>query len=238
MVRSVLKIKKSVFRLILSAGFGGLYAVAEMLVPHMAVAGILMTYIIALEVMIFISFGKVSWKENLKILLFIYFTAFLLNGIINVFQIRDHMWKVLSVVLGACSLLTVGIRKVLAVIGRQSVIYYAKITEGNQTICVRGLKDTGNHLMDPLTKKPVSIIEKEKLNGLISEETKMLYVPYQSVGKRNGLMKACIMEQMEIEGIIYRNVVLGLFEGKLSPNNEYHIILHPKLFESGGENID
>ena len=161
-----------------------------------------------------------------------------MNGIINAFQIGDNMWKVLFIVFGACGLLTVGIRKVLAVIGRQSVIYYAKITEGNQTICVRGLKDTGNQLMDPLTKKPVSIIEKEKLNGLISEETKMLYVPYQSVGKSNGLMKACIMEQMEVEGIIYRNVILGLFEGKLSSNNEYHIILHPKLFESGGENID
>lgn len=224
--------------MILSSVFGGLYAVTEMFMPHIVIADTIITYIIALEIMIWLSFGKLSFRENLKIFLFVYLEAFLLNGIINAFQINDSMWKILIIVFGACGLLIVGMKKVFEVIGQQSAIYIAKITEGSQTICVRGLKDTGNHLIEPITKKPVSVIEKDKLNHLMSAESKILYVPFQSVGKNNGIMEACVVEQMEIEGIKYRNAVVGLFEGKLSAKNEYNIILHPKLFESGGEKVD
>lgn len=237
-VRSVLKIKKSILRLIFSAVFGGVYAVTEMIIPHGVIIGTLLTYIIALEIMVLIAFGKVDFRKNLKMILFIYLTAFLLNGIINMLHISDSMWKVLLVVFLTCGLLIIGIKKVFCMIGEQSVLYITKITEENNTICIKALKDTGNNLIDPLTKKPVSIVEKDIMKQLISEKTKMLYVPFKSVGKENGIMEACLVEQMEIEGRKYKNAVIGLFDGKLSAKNEYHMILHPKLFESGGKEFD
>ena len=97
------------------------------------------------------------------------------------------------------------------------------------------MKDTGNHLTDPLTNKPVSIIEKDILYSLIEDTEKNFYVPFQSVGKSNGLMEAYIVEQIELGGKQYHNTEIGVFEGKLSKNNEYQMILHPKLFESGGK---
>lgn len=218
--------------------FGGVYAVIELVMPHIMIGGALLTYVVAIEIMVWIAFGKSSVRENIKIVLFVYLTAFLLNGIINAFHINDNMWKVLLVVFGACGLMIAAIKKIFVVIGEQSVMYIAKITEANQTIRVKALKDTGNHLMDPLTKKPVSVIEKDIMNRLISEQTRMLYVPFKSVGKENGILKACIVEQIEIEGKQYKSAVIGLFEGKLSEHNEYHMILHPKLFESGGNEFD
>lgn len=237
-VRNVLKIEKPVIRLILAAVFGGLYAIAELFLPNVIIVGTLVTYIISLEFMVLIAFGKVGISKNIKMILFIYLVAFLLNGVINVFQIHDNMWKVLGIVFFVCGLLIVGIKKIFIIIGEQSVMYIIKITEKNNTISVKALKDTGNHLIDPLTKKPVSIIEKDIINKLISEKTRMVYVPFQSVGKNHGVMKACIVEQLEVEGRKYKNAVIGLFEGNLSKNNEYNMILHPKLFESGGEEFD
>ncbi len=237
-VRNVLKIKKSVIRLFFSAAFGSLYAVTQLFLPHIMIIGALLTYIISLEFMVLIAFGKVEIRENIKIVLFIYLVAFVLNGIINAFHIGNHMWKVLIIVFAVCSLLIVGVRRIFEILEEQAVMYIIKITEEDNTISVKALKDTGNHLIDPQTKKPVSIIEKDVINKLISEKTKIIYVPYKSVGKNHGMMKACIVEQLEVEGRKYKNAVIGLFEGNLSKNNEYNMILHPKLFEPGGEEFD
>lgn len=234
-VRNVLKIKKSIFRLILSAVFGGLYGIAELFIPHVVIVGTLVTYVIAIETMILIAFGKNAIRENIKMVLSIYLVTFLLNGIINIFRIHDSMWKALLVVFVASGVLIVGIRKVMEMIGEQSVMYIVKITEENKSISVKALKDTGNQLTDPLTNKPVSIIEKDILYSLIEDTEKKLYVPFQSVGKSNGLMEAYIVEQIEFDGKQYHNAEIGVFEGKLSKNNEYQMILHPKLFESGGK---
>ena len=234
-MKNVLKIKKSVFRLILSAIFGGLYAVMVFFIPHVMLIGEFVTYIGAIEIMVWIAFGKSGIKENIKKVLFIYLITFLLNGIINIFHVNDNMWKVLFIVLISCGIMIVGIKKVMVMIGEESVRYIVKITEENKSISVKALKDTGNHLTDPLTNKPVSIIEKDILYSLIKDTEKKLYVPFQSVGKSNGLMEAYIVEQIELGGKQYYNTEIGVFEGKLSKNNEYQMILHPKLFESGGK---
>lgn len=237
-VRNMLKIEKSVIRLFISAAFGALYVIVELFLPHIIVVGTLLTYIISLEFMVLIAFGKVGIRENIKMILFIYLVAFLINGIINAFQIYDNMWEVLVIVFAVCGVLIVGIKKIFIILEEQSVMYIIKITEKNNTISVKALKDTGNHLTDPLTKKPVSIIEKDIIKKLMSEKTRMVYVPFQSVGKNHGIMEACIVDQLEVEGIQYKNAVIGLFEGNLSKNNEYNMILHPKLFKSGGEKND
>ena len=234
-MKNVLKIKKSVFRLILSAFFGGLYAVMMLFVPHVVLIGEFVTYIGAIEIMVWIAFGKSGIKENIKKVLFIYLITFLLNGIINIFHVNDNMWKVLFIVLISCGIMIVGIKKVMEMIGEESVRYIVKITEENKSISVKALKDTGNHLTDPLTNKPVSIIEKDILYSLIEDTEKKFYVPFQSVGKSNGLMEAYIVEQIELGGKQYHNTEIGVFEGKLSKNHEYQMILHPKLFESGGK---
>lgn len=234
-VKNVLKIKKSVFRLVLSALFGSLYAVITLFVPHILLAGEFVTYIVVIEIMVWIAFGKNSVRENIKKVLFIYLVTFLLNGIINIFHVSNNMWKVLSIVLISCSILTIGIKKVMEMIGEESVRYIVKITEKDKSISVKALKDTGNHLTDPLTNKPVSIIEKDILYSLIENTGKKLYVPFQSVGKSHGLIETYIVEQMELDGKQYYNAEIGVFEGRLSKNNEYQMILHPKLFESGGK---
>lgn len=234
-VRNILKIKKSVFRLILSAIFGGLYAVIMLFVPHVILIGEFVTYIAAIEIMVWIAFGKISMKENIKKVLFIYLVTFLLDGIINIFHVEDNMWKVLFIVLISCGSMIVGIKKVMEMIGEESVRYIVKIIQGNKSVSVKALKDTGNHLTDPLTSKPVSIIEKDILYALIENTEKKLYVPFQSVGKSHGLMETYIVEQIEFDGKQYHNAEIGVFEGKLSKNNEYQMILHPKLFESGGK---
>lgn len=204
-------------------------------IPQVILLGEFVTYIAVIEIMVWIAFGKSSIRENIKKVLFIYLITFLLNGMINIFHVNDNMWKVLFIVLTSCSIMIVGIKKVMEMIGKESVRYIVKITEGNKSISVKALKDTGNHLTDPLTNKPVSIIEKDILYSLITDTEKKLYVPFQSVGTSHGLMETYIVQQIELDGKRYYNTEIGVFEGQLSKNNEYQMILHPKLFESGGK---
>lgn len=232
-----MKLKKSIIRLFFSAIFGGLYAMVELIFSKGNILWIFCTYIVAIEIMVLISFGKKTLKENLKIVLFTYLAAFLLNGIMNATQIKYNMWMTLFVVVIACGFLMIGMRLIWNALGEQALMYSVKITMENQTISVMALKDTGNGLIDPISKKAVSIVEREAIQQLMSENTKILYVPFKSVGKESGIMKACIVEQMEIENRKYENVIIGIFDGKLTADNKYNMILHPKLLESGGNFI-
>lgn len=227
----MLKLKKTIVRLFLAAVFGSIYAVVELVLSKGFILWTFLTYIVVLEVMALIAFGKMSLKENVETILFTYTTAFLLSGIVNAVHIKYNMWLMLLVVVITCGLLIVGIRIVCNLMGKQSLIYTVKITMENQTISVTALKDTGNGLIDPISKKPVSIVERETIKQLISDNAKITYVPFKSVGKESGIMKAYIVEQVTIENRKYKDAIIGIFDGKLSADNKYNMILHPKLLE-------
>ena len=137
-------------------------------------------------------------------------------------------------------------------------LYEAEIFFQDKSVWAVGLLDTGNNLYDPIFKKPVNIIEQEVINKILSEEQRnyinmwldnpkvdlnihfnnpdninVYMIPFSSIGKKKGLLPAIEINKLEIikgeEKIVIENVLTGIWNGQLSKNNEYQLILHRDL---------
>lgn len=106
---------------------------------------------------------------------------------------------------------------------------------------VKGLYDTGNRLWDPISGKPVSVLEADVLQELCGENPryeealKPHFIGYRAVGTAGGLLLAVTIDKMEVSvsGTIYTisRPVLALSEEKISFAQHYQLILNPNLID-------
>lgn len=104
-----------------------------------------------------------------------------------------------------------------------------------RTEIICGMIDTGNHLEEPLTGRPVSIVEAslaERLLGDHWETRRGLYlIPYHSIGTEKGWMRGVTIDRMTVElpggRVVVTRPVLAIYEGQVSAGKEYQMILHP-----------
>lgn len=89
--------------------------------------------------------------------------------------------------------------------------------------------DTGNKLMEPITKKPIILINRKDLIYDINE-FKMFLVPYNTISE-NGLLTCIKVNKIIIDGIGERkNFLLGLTDNVIKING-INCILNSKLLE-------
>lgn len=107
-----------------------------------------------------------------------------------------------------------------------------------QEIRVKALVDTGNHLVEPVNGRPVSVISEKLAQTLSSCFSPERYhiVPYRSVGRDRGILHA-----YELPGIIIENcgqqvskehVIVAICNAGISEESAYQMILHPRLLEN------
>ena len=122
---------------------------------------------------------------------------------------------------------------------KKQKIYSVRLIQGEHILCTDGLLDTGNSLVEPISKKPVSVVELSVVQGDFLPETGYRIIPFRSVGMENGLMDGYILERMEIDGpygmICIERPVIAISKQPLSTNGTYRMILHPKLFVESEE---
>ncbi len=101
----------------------------------------------------------------------------------------------------------------------------------DKPICIYGLMDTGNGLTDPISKRPVAILEEEvwKQMEKAKRPEKFKIIPYHSIGKESGILESYEVEKIEIEQEMGKkeltNVLIAVFHGKLSVKGDYQMIL-------------
>ena len=119
--------------------------------------------------------------------------------------------------------------------------------DGN--VDVNAIIDTGNFLKEPLTGKPVIIVEKdvlkkaipanilENMEEIINGEreieekymSKIRLIPFSALGTENGLLLGIKPENFYInyQGKITENnkVIVGVYNKKLSRNNKYNALV-------------
>lgn len=117
------------------------------------------------------------------------------------------------------------------------LIYTVTLQGDHEELQVHALLDTGNGLVEPVTGKGVSVLEEavfRKMSDAMRPE-KLKMIPYHSIGTEHGMMKGYEIERMKIgkgeEERVVQKVILAVYEGKLSGNGGYQMILSPKVLE-------
>lgn len=109
--------------------------------------------------------------------------------------------------------------------------------EEGRSVQVEGLVDTGNSLKEPISGRPVVVLEQKIWEQLYPDQPPpgMRVIPYHSVGKSAGILNGYPMKSIEVElgGIrrICENVYIAVWQERLSETGAYGILLQPSLFE-------
>ena len=114
---------------------------------------------------------------------------------------------------------------------------------------IKTMIDTGNLLQDPITNEDVIIVEKDSLRNLVSKEIldnienivsgkwinskgvynyKFKIIPFSSLGKENGILLGFKPDYIKVNSeyeTVKSNVVIGIYDGKLTKDNLYSSLI-------------
>lgn len=125
----------------------------------------------------------------------------------------------------------------------------------------QGFVDTGNGLRDPLTNRPVIIAEYQLLKDCLPTDfqsaledsqtqeemldklsqsswaNRLRLIPFNSIGKKNGLLVGIRADEIKValgqQNIEHSNMVIGIYQDKLSPEERYQLLIPCEILENG-----
>ena len=218
--------------------------------------------------MIYIAFNPPNVKKLCKTILLFYLTSFVMGGcalaLLYMVSPKSIAFKdgvlvgtypmkmtIIAGIIGFC-IIQVAFQINKRQLKKKDMICNLEISINKQKSEVKAYLDSGNTLKDPISKKPVIIVEKdmiknfsninlEKLLGGDEENTeklKLKIIPFNSIGKQNGMLIGVKPDFVKIEyedkeEYIY-DVVIGMYDKKI--NKDYHALIGLELLE--GEKQD
>lgn len=261
------RLSGNVFRIFAGAFFGGLFACFLILQPGMGFfLRSILSYLVMAPGMILIAFGFGTGTRFLQNLIWFLGITVVLGGVVE-FMAEQYIGmkegSQMSVSLGKSEIL------IMAAIGTSVLIaVFKKLTKWekkeaytcdvtlfmeDRSVTVKAYMDSGNLLKEPLSEKPVMILEEAVFLELIEEELRedmreylhkegecwnqakkyaerIRLIPYKSIGRTRGLLKGFIADRMvaamgEKGVILVRPVIAVYSSGTLSSDGSYRMIV-------------
>ncbi len=283
--------KCGILRLLSAAAFGGVTAAFINLLPwlHDRIEGkqVLLLlrvigYIIkpaSLVCMVRIAFGKMNWKELIRLSIILFLVTCFAGGFFNSVYYHTKLRLILiqldasvifsNIPMGYILLTFIGIILLTVLLvwlrkryhGSKKDIYEIELICGAMSTKSKGLVDTGNCLFDPISRKPVIIVEKQVMEQIIPSECVSLLqineigmiqkeaaagqelwdryrfrlIPYRSIGKEQGILPGIVLDRIQLrvgeETYCQEKVTAAIYHRALSMGGEYQVILHKGLLE-------
>ena len=125
---------------------------------------------------------------------------------------------------------------------------------------IKTMIDTGNLLQDPITNQDVIIVEKDSLKNLVSKDIldnienivsgkwlnsssiydyKFKIIPFSSLGKENGILLGFKPDYIRVNAeyeTLKTDVVIGIYDGKLSKSNLYSSLIGINILKEDVKN--
>lgn len=236
-VRQMLKCPVGKGRILLGSVVGSTMTCLIVLLPLTGILRFCVGGILTALVMIRVSFGKQPVRMYRKAFVFLYISAFLMSGILQLFRPYMETMSLFFVIAAAAYAVMKGIQSLWEnLLREQKMICEVLLIQDEKRCRARGLMDTGNLLTDPVTKEPVCVADPQLISTFLGENPdknglKLHYLPYQSVGG-SGVMPVLRIQQMQItqrKVIQVENPLIAVGSGKLSEEEEYQMILNPDI---------
>ena len=172
--------------------------------------------------------GKKLWKTTVVF----YGTAFLLGGSLEALDAGKTIPVLLSGVAGAflvAGMIWLGERWK----EKTQNIYQVTVIWNGMQKELKGFRDTGNRLKEPYFGRPVAVVEYKAVKEFFNQKTKVLWIPYHSIGKQNGWMPGicldCLILQGEGESKTIEHPVVAISKENVSTKGNYQVILPSAL---------
>lgn len=148
---------------------------------------------------------------------------------------------------------------------KDGFIAEVEVIYGAKKIDLKVLLDTGNSLIDPISKKKVMIVEYEKLSGILPDKVKdliiavdnsdysetekiiveikdyikLIPIPFKSVGK-SGMIFGFKPDSINIKYmnkvLIRQDIIIGIYNNTFSKDLGYNGLLHYEILDGGIKN--
>lgn len=272
------QLRTSWVRLAVGAFVGACYSLALMLPSLHYFLGFSIKVLFSIA-MVFVAFPRLSLKRFLQALAYFYLVAFtmggamlgaiyliskeqdlygIMNGIFVFLTNVRYTWLVVAIV-AAFFMVRYGVgflkRNFLHSFFKVPVV----IKFNDKTISTQALVDTGNQLKDPLTLKPVMILEFDILKKILPPEmaaalgeenepdlnrivqslsgstwaSRIRLVPFTSIGKNKGMLVGIRPDEVIVltadSNVRIKDIIVGVYHRPLSPEGAYRALLHPDV---------
>lgn len=254
------KSKINTLRIFLSSLIGGIFSILSYLINIENVIGVIFKIIISI-LMILICFNDYKIKKIFKELIFFYLTSFTFGGIAfmllffinpqNLIIENNHLVGTyplkIAVLSGGFGFIVISVVAgiIKSNLNKKAMICDLEIFYNGKYKKIKTMLDTGNLLKEPISKSDVVIVEKDSLEGIVSNDIlknikyilkgnwieddnvhsyKFKLIPFSSLGNENGLLIGFKPDYIKIYGeeeCIRKNVLIGIYDGKLSKSNSY-----------------
>lgn len=181
------------------------------------------------------AFGRCTLAESGKRLLIFWVLSILVGGFFElVGQSYIGRWPLSSFFAAVCGTGMLG-RSAVQIIRSwlRTQFCICEVTlrhQGKEKKCM-ALWDTGNQLFEPYSHQPVHVVTSEVCTGLCDRITRVIYIPFSSVGTEHGVLPGIQIDEMEVSrgGKIiacYQNPWLAISRKPLSLRHQYEMLLH------------
>lgn len=238
---SVLKKKTSSYLIIISSLIGVLETILDILINFSIPIRWIIKIIVSI-LMIKIIYKTKDLKEFAKEIFVFYIVSFIYAGItislmfsrsLNEFLNTGSMigkyssWIIILSILLSIILIKITFKLISKNIRKDNIICDLEICIDKKILNLKVLLDTGNLLKDPILRFPVVIVEKSILRDILEStniKRKIYLIPYETLGSKNKVLFGIKPEYIRLStnnNYVIKDVILGLYDGKLSKCNSY-----------------
>jgi len=255
-------LQSNVTKLTIAAFLGSVYVIVQLMFPSWTFLTAGFVKMIVGLLMVRVAFGYHGMQHFVRNISIFYAICFMIAGFmfaaVSVFKLTDFGWIqfVILFSIGAVLVLLIerSYRRKHQV---QSGVFPVSIVIDDITIQCRGLVDTGNHLADPISRKPVSVTQWDVWTDVLPEEIlialrngdsqllistldvqpfrwhhRLSLIPYRTVGSNgHSLMATLRVDRVMLDCgdkvKIMERALIGINPATLCHDNRYNAIIHP-----------
>lgn len=267
----ILKKEIKILRILAGSILGAIYACIYYITNLEIYSNIILKLLLSFAI-VYISFNSKSIRSFLKELLIFYLTSFTFGGVtfallyfispgdilfqngtlVGIYPLKMILFGGLI----GFIIIVLSFKTIKNKIARRDMTCTIDIQINGMKKNIKAIIDTGNFLKEPITGKPVVIVEKdcleniipknilnnleEIINGNIEIEERYLpkikLIPFTALGVENGLLLGIKPDVVTInyqdKQINQNNVIVGLYNKKLSKTNRYNALVGLDIIEN------
>lgn len=247
LVNEMLYRTASLRRLVTGALLGSVAAVVPVLLTGMNRYGGRIGFVISVVVICRYTFRTGGLEQWIKVLEKMSVATLLLGSVL---MILKRLLPPVYYMNGIMGVLGPGALGVILVLHRVRKSRQAKkecyviVQRENEKIRIKALADTGNLLYEPISHRPVAVVDEPAFRLLFPENIPEWYraIPFQSVGKKKGILKGYPLKSLMVEvGGMQMNcndIYIAIGEEFVSREGGHQVILSPEIWEKKGEKKD